>query len=101
MLRCMTTWCGVIEHPGVQGEASRLLAWIIKNCGADAEVVQKLVDEGCLIPIIIMMGSEHPVMVCIFYLFNFFSYQRFKPFFFLHETSLPVYLLLLGLLTIQ
>ena len=27
----LVEWCFTDDHPGVQGEANRLLAWIIKN----------------------------------------------------------------------
>lgn len=56
-------WCGTTDHPGVQGEASRLLAWIIKNCEGDSGVVTSLVAAGCVAPLVLMLGSEHAVMV--------------------------------------
>ncbi|XP_050717360.1 rap1 GTPase-GDP dissociation stimulator 1-like isoform X1 [Eriocheir sinensis] len=56
-------WCSTTDHPGVQGEASRLLAWIIKNCEGDAGVVTSLVAAGCVAPLVLMLGSEHAVMV--------------------------------------
>lgn len=27
----LVEWCATEDHPGVQGEANRLLAWLIKN----------------------------------------------------------------------
>ncbi|KAJ4445141.1 hypothetical protein ANN_06942 [Periplaneta americana] len=27
----LVTWCGTEDHPGVQGEANRLLAWLINK----------------------------------------------------------------------
>ncbi|XP_045135546.1 rap1 GTPase-GDP dissociation stimulator 1-like isoform X3 [Portunus trituberculatus] len=56
-------WCSTTDHPGVQGEASRLLAWIIKNCEGNAGVVTSLVTAGCIAPLVLMLGSEHAVMV--------------------------------------
>jgi len=31
LVSSLVTWCGTEDHPGVQGEANRLLAWLIKN----------------------------------------------------------------------
>lgn len=56
-------WCSTVDHPGVQGESSRLLAWIIKNCGGDSSVITSLVSAGCVAPLVRMLGSEHEVMV--------------------------------------
>ncbi|KAG0729258.1 Rap1 GTPase-GDP dissociation stimulator 1 [Chionoecetes opilio] len=56
-------WCSTTDHPGVQGEASRLLAWIIKNCDGDVAVLASLVAAGCVEPLVLMLGSEHAVMV--------------------------------------
>ncbi|XP_045609416.1 rap1 GTPase-GDP dissociation stimulator 1 isoform X2 [Procambarus clarkii] len=56
-------WCGTTDHPGVQGESSRLLAWIIKNCGGDSSVITSLASAGCVAPLVLMLGSEHAVMV--------------------------------------
>ena len=63
MVGRLVGWCGTTDHPGVQGEASRLLAWIIKNCEGDAVVVTSLVTAGCVAPLVLMLGSEHAVMV--------------------------------------
>lgn len=63
MVGRLVGWCGTTDHPGVQGEASRLLAWIIKNCEGDAGVVTSLVAAGCVAPLVLMLGSEHAVMV--------------------------------------
>ncbi|KAG7160979.1 Rap1 GTPase-GDP dissociation stimulator 1-A-like [Homarus americanus] len=56
-------WCSTTDHPGVQGESSRLLAWIIKNCGGDTSIIKSLVSAGCVAPLVLMLGSEHAVMV--------------------------------------
>ncbi|XP_064087915.1 rap1 GTPase-GDP dissociation stimulator 1-B-like [Macrobrachium nipponense] len=56
-------WCYTKDHPGVQGESSRLLAWTIKNCEGDEEVIKSLVSSGCVAPLVLMLGSEHAVMV--------------------------------------
>merc|ERR1719341_604411 len=38
-MRKVLIWCNVEEHPGVKGEACRLLAWIIKNAVAVTDPV--------------------------------------------------------------
>ncbi|GFS60506.1 rap1 GTPase-GDP dissociation stimulator 1-A [Trichonephila inaurata madagascariensis] len=55
------SWCCVEEHPGVKGEATRLLAWLAKNSKTPS-VMKNLVKADALPPIISMMKSEHIVM---------------------------------------
>lgn len=31
LMKKVVNWCEVEEHPGVQGEANRLIAWLINN----------------------------------------------------------------------
>ncbi|XP_027228646.1 rap1 GTPase-GDP dissociation stimulator 1 isoform X2 [Penaeus vannamei] len=59
----LVVWCGTMDHPGVQGESSRLLAWTIKNCGENTDVITALINAGCVPPLVLMLGSEHAVMV--------------------------------------
>ncbi|GAB6030924.1 hypothetical protein CHUAL_007752 [Chamberlinius hualienensis] len=54
-------WCETDDHPGVKGEANRLLAWIIKN-SKSSEVMKLVVDKGGLPFLVSMMNSEHSVM---------------------------------------
>ncbi|CAL1295263.1 unnamed protein product [Larinioides sclopetarius] len=57
----LVSWCAVEDHPGVKGEATRLLAWIAKNSKTPS-VMKNLVKANALPPIISMMKSEHVVM---------------------------------------
>ncbi|KAK3876221.1 hypothetical protein Pcinc_018972 [Petrolisthes cinctipes] len=41
----LVVWTGTTDHPGVQGESSRLLAWIIKNSSASGAQTSE-VKEG-------------------------------------------------------
>ncbi|XP_078579458.1 rap1 GTPase-GDP dissociation stimulator 1-like [Branchiostoma floridae x Branchiostoma japonicum] len=52
---------GVVEHAGVMGEASRLLAAIIKHSRSE-EVVSSVVNQGGVAHLVAMATSEHPVM---------------------------------------
>lgn len=63
MVERLVIWCGTMDHPGVQGESSRLLAWTIKNCGENTDVITALINAGCVPPLVLMLGSEHAVMV--------------------------------------
>ncbi|KAK7086367.1 Rap1 GTPase-GDP dissociation stimulator 1 [Halocaridina rubra] len=63
VIKRLVGWCGTVDHPGVQGESSRLLAWTIKNCDGDSSVITSLVTAGCVAPLVLMLGSEHAVMV--------------------------------------
>ncbi|GIY16755.1 rap1 GTPase-GDP dissociation stimulator 1-A [Caerostris darwini] len=57
----LVSWSSVEDHPGVKGEATRLLAWLAKN-SKSVSVMKNLVKADALAPIISMMKSEHVVM---------------------------------------
>ncbi|KAI5699351.1 hypothetical protein M8J76_013456 [Diaphorina citri] len=54
-------WTKTEDHLGVQAEACRLLAWIIKN-SRDREVMGVMVQCGAVQPLVNMITSEHQVM---------------------------------------
>ncbi|BES93298.1 rap1 GTPase-GDP dissociation stimulator [Nesidiocoris tenuis] len=54
-------WCSTDDHPGVQGEANRLLAWIIKN-SRDRDVIGNVVDAGGIECLVKMTRSESVLM---------------------------------------
>lgn len=60
-LRQLVTWCCTEDHPGIQGEANRLLAWLVKN-SKSVQVMQKILVNGGLPFIVKMSISEHAVM---------------------------------------
>ncbi|KAG8191884.1 hypothetical protein JTE90_019819 [Oedothorax gibbosus] len=60
-LKRLVSWCHVDDHPGVKGEATRLLTWLAKNFKAPS-VMKNLVKAEALHPVISMMKSEHVVM---------------------------------------
>lgn len=57
----LVEWCTIDDHPGVQGEANRLLAWIIKN-SRDRDVIGKMVSCGTVECLVRMSQAEHTVM---------------------------------------
>ncbi|RUS80410.1 hypothetical protein EGW08_011822 [Elysia chlorotica] len=59
-LECLTDWCGQ-AHAGVKGEATRVMASLVKN-SRSAMVVQNLVRAEGLGHLVAMATSEHLVM---------------------------------------
>lgn len=57
----LVEWCGTEDHPGVQGEAYRLLAWLIKN-SRDREVMGCMVSTKAVTQLVAMITAEHAVM---------------------------------------
>ncbi|XP_064612236.1 rap1 GTPase-GDP dissociation stimulator 1-B-like isoform X1 [Liolophura sinensis] len=57
----LVDWCNVEEHAGVKGEATRLLAWLIKN-SRSTDVMKMLVRAGGIPHLVTMVSSEHIVM---------------------------------------
>lgn len=53
--------CGCEIHPGVSGEATRLLASLIKHSGS-TKVMETIVQSGGLPRLVGMATSEHPLM---------------------------------------
>lgn len=49
------------DHPGVQGEASRFLAWLIKNC-RNQVVTDAMIECKAIPRIVNMIPSDHEVM---------------------------------------
>ncbi|KAL8600638.1 hypothetical protein ACOMHN_030294 [Nucella lapillus] len=60
-LNCLVDWCTVDEHAGVKGEATRLMAWTIKNSKA-SQVMRNLVRAEGMPHLVTMATSEHTVM---------------------------------------
>lgn len=57
----LVSWCSTEDHPGVQGEANRLLAWIIKN-SKRSEVIKTVAAESGVQCLVAMLAAEHAVM---------------------------------------
>ncbi|KAK9503308.1 hypothetical protein O3M35_011908 [Rhynocoris fuscipes] len=57
----LVEWCNIEDHPGVQGEAHRLLARIVKN-SREREVIGKLVSCGAIECLVKMTRTVHVVM---------------------------------------
>jgi hypothetical protein len=55
------SWCSTEDHPGVQGEANRLLAWVVKNAKS-TEVVKEVAAASGVPRLAAMLSAEHAVM---------------------------------------
>ncbi|PSN38110.1 hypothetical protein C0J52_00840 [Blattella germanica] len=54
LIDSLVTWCGTEDHPGVQGEANRLLA--------NHEVMTTILEGGAVPYLVDMLTAEHAVM---------------------------------------
>ena len=60
-VQLIVNWCAVEDNPGIRSEASRLIAWLIKN-SRSKEVMEIVVGKGGFPHLAAMIGSEHVVM---------------------------------------
>ncbi|KAL4239957.1 Rap1 GTPase-GDP dissociation stimulator 1 [Mactra antiquata] len=54
-------WCACEEHPGVKGESTRLMAWLVKNSRTE-EVMRNIIRAEGIPHLVAMATSEHVVM---------------------------------------
>ncbi|KAH9502306.1 Rap1 GTPase-GDP dissociation stimulator 1-B [Bulinus truncatus] len=57
----LSEWCGVESHAGVKGEATRVMASLVKN-SRSAAVIQNLIRADGVVHLVSMAMSEHLVM---------------------------------------
>ncbi|XP_076756858.1 visceral mesodermal armadillo-repeats [Xylocopa sonorina] len=61
LIKKAVEWCEVEEHPGVQGEANRLIAWLINN-SRNKEVALAVTEHGAVKHLIKMLSAPHVLM---------------------------------------
>nr|XP_031841085.1 rap1 GTPase-GDP dissociation stimulator 1-B isoform X1 [Nomia melanderi] len=61
LLKKTVEWCDVEEHPGVQGEANRLIAWLINNSRCK-EISLLMIEHGAVPHLVKMLMSQHILM---------------------------------------
>ncbi|KAK2186270.1 hypothetical protein NP493_207g02024 [Ridgeia piscesae] len=61
LLQQLMEWCKVEEHAGVKGEASRLVASLVKH-SRSSTVMKNIVSHGGIVPLVNMATSEHVMM---------------------------------------
>ncbi|XP_022236042.1 rap1 GTPase-GDP dissociation stimulator 1-like [Limulus polyphemus] len=57
----LVRWGYTEDHPGVKGEAIRLLAWLVKH-SRSSDVMRLLIKEGGVPQLLNMIQSEHQIM---------------------------------------
>ncbi|XP_076652847.1 visceral mesodermal armadillo-repeats isoform X2 [Halictus rubicundus] len=62
LLKKTIEWCEVEEHPGVQNEANRLIAWLIMNNSRNNKIAMLMVEHGALPHLVKMLASQHVQM---------------------------------------
>ncbi|XP_033219171.1 rap1 GTPase-GDP dissociation stimulator 1 [Belonocnema kinseyi] len=61
LIKKAVEWSGTEDHPGVQGEANRLLAWLIINSRHN-EVVDSVIKHGGVKRLVKMLNSKYALM---------------------------------------
>ncbi|XP_012135556.1 visceral mesodermal armadillo-repeats isoform X2 [Megachile rotundata] len=61
LIKKAVEWCEVEDHPGVQGEANRLIAWLINN-SRDKEIVLLVIEHGAIKHLAKMLTAQHLLM---------------------------------------
>jgi len=61
LVKKAVNWCDTEDHPGVQGEANRLIAWLIIH-SRDKEVVSAIIQHGGIGHLVKMITAQHALM---------------------------------------
>lgn len=61
LVKRVVEWCNTEDHPGVQGEANRLIAWLVTN-SRDKDVVTLIVKHGAMEHLVKMVTAPHALM---------------------------------------
>ncbi|RLU17626.1 hypothetical protein DMN91_009862 [Ooceraea biroi] len=61
LIKRAVEWCGIEDHPGVQGEANRLIAWLINN-SRDKQIALSIIKYGAVQHLVNMLLAQHALM---------------------------------------
>ncbi|KYM92543.1 Rap1 GTPase-GDP dissociation stimulator 1-B [Atta colombica] len=61
LIKRVVEWCSTEDHPGVQGEANRLIAWLINN-SRDKQVSLSIIKYGAVQHLVDMLLAQHTLM---------------------------------------
>ncbi|XP_011648061.1 LOW QUALITY PROTEIN: rap1 GTPase-GDP dissociation stimulator 1-B [Pogonomyrmex barbatus] len=61
LIKRTVEWCSIEDHPGVQGEANRLIAWLINN-SRDKQIALSIIKYGAVQHLVDMLLAQHAVM---------------------------------------
>ncbi|XP_043791777.1 rap1 GTPase-GDP dissociation stimulator 1-B [Apis laboriosa] len=62
LIKKVVNWCEVEEHPGVQGEANRLIAWLINN-SRNKDITHLIIEHGAVKHLVKMLTTPHVLML--------------------------------------
>lgn len=62
LIKKVVNWCEVEEHPGVQGEANRLIAWLINN-SRNKDIAHLIIEHGAVKHLVKMLTTPHVLML--------------------------------------
>ncbi|XP_015605942.1 rap1 GTPase-GDP dissociation stimulator 1 [Cephus cinctus] len=61
LIKKVVEWCSTEDHPGVQGEANRLISWLIKN-SRNKNVVNSIIRHNAVKHLVKMLTAQHALM---------------------------------------
>ncbi|XP_071645531.1 GTPase-GDP dissociation stimulator vimar [Temnothorax longispinosus] len=61
LIKRAVEWCSTEDHPGVQGEANRLIAWLINN-SRDKQIALSIIKYGAVQHLVGMLLAQHALM---------------------------------------
>ncbi|XP_012539505.1 rap1 GTPase-GDP dissociation stimulator 1 [Monomorium pharaonis] len=61
LIKRTVEWCSTKDHPGVQGEANRLIAWLMDN-SRDKQIALSIIKHGAVQHLVNMLLAEHLLM---------------------------------------
>ncbi|KYM97891.1 Rap1 GTPase-GDP dissociation stimulator 1-B [Cyphomyrmex costatus] len=61
LIKRVVDWCSTEDHPGVQGEANRLIAWLMNN-SRDKQVALSIIKYGAVQHLVGMLLAQHTLM---------------------------------------
>lgn len=61
LIKRAVEWCGIEDHPGVQSEANRLIAWLINN-SRDKQIALSIIKYGAVQHLVDMLLAQHALM---------------------------------------
>ncbi|XP_050456937.1 GTPase-GDP dissociation stimulator vimar isoform X1 [Cataglyphis hispanica] len=61
LIKRAVEWCNIADHPGVQGEANRLIAWIMNN-SRDKQIALSIIKYGAVQHLVNMLLAQHTLM---------------------------------------
>ncbi|XP_032680958.1 rap1 GTPase-GDP dissociation stimulator 1-B [Odontomachus brunneus] len=61
LIKRAVEWCSIEDHPGVKGEANRLIAWLINN-SRDKQIALSIIKYDAVQHLVNMLLAQHSLM---------------------------------------